>query len=196
VGQIEELPGSAGPLPEALHDDSALAAMVARAGRLTPAEVRALAGAAAWQWQPLALPVRGSFAAARSEALAAARVAGRRGAAIVAMEEAASAALGSPGGSSIAGPWGWAENGLAAVLIGVIGAIVAATNGLAAPAIAFGILAVIGAGVLLLYDSARVTRRRLEAAASSAALAIVVRDIASVESAQTLKGPWSAVIHD
>jgi hypothetical protein len=196
VNEIEEIPSATQAPSSGSPWDSLVSAMVARAGRLTRAEAHAIAGAAAWQWQPLALPTRGGFAAARAEALAAARAAGRSSAAVIAMDGAASAALGSPGGRSIAARWGSAENGVAAVLIGVIGAIVTATNGLPAAAFAFGILAVVGAAVLLVYDSARVTRRRLETAAGSAALAIVVRDVASAESVQALTGPWTTVIHD
>ena len=84
--------------------------------RLTPPEVHALAGAVAWQWQPLALPVRGSFVTARSAALAAARAAGRSGAAAAADAREAGSRL--AGGLSTAGSWSWAENGLAGVLIG------------------------------------------------------------------------------
>jgi len=194
VTELEELPAER-PGARAT-DETAASALIARAGRLTRADVDALAGAAAWQWPPLALPVRGSFAAARSEALAAARGAGRGEAAVGAMEAAARAALGSPGAGSIRGSWSWAENGLAAVLVGVIGSIVGATNELPALVFAFGLLAVAGGVVLFLYDSARVTRRRLEAAVGSAALALVVGDLVSAQAAQALSGPWSSVMHD
>jgi hypothetical protein len=194
VAEVEELP--AGRPRERVIDEAAVATLIARAGRLTRSEARALANAAAWQWQPLTLPIRGSFAAARSEALAAARAAGRGELAVGAMEDAARAALDSPVGGSIGRRWSWAENGLAAVLIGGMGAIVGATNGLQAFAFAFGLLAVVGGMALLRYDTARATRRRLEAAVGSAALALVVRDLVSPETAQALRGPWSTVMHD
>jgi hypothetical protein len=196
VADLEELrtgsewTGDRGP------DDSAVAELIARARRLTRPEVHALAGAVAWQWQPLALPIRGSFASARSEALAAAKVAGRAGAAATAIQEARLAALGSPGGLTTAGRWSWAENGLAAVLIGVLGAIVCATAGLLIPAAGFGLLAIAGAGVLLLYESGRLARRRLEVGVEAAALALVVGDLVPPETAHALRGPWSTVVHD
>ena len=59
---------------------------IGRARRLTDAEARALAAAVGWEWQPLALPGRGSFVAAANQALAAAEVAGRAGAAALAVD--------------------------------------------------------------------------------------------------------------
>jgi len=170
--------------------------LIDRSRRLTPAQVHALAGAVAWQWQPLALPVRGSLIAARTEALTAAKVAGRMGAAAAAEQGARLAAIGSPGGLTIGRGWSWAENGLAGVLIGVIGAIVSATYGLLIPAVGFGLLAMVGAGVLLLYDSGRIARRRLVACVEAAALATVVRELVSPETVQALRGPWATVMHD
>ena len=196
MADLEELRTGPGRTDARGPDDSAVAELVARARRLTRPEVHALAGAVAWQWQPLALPIRGSFASARSEALAAAKVAGRAGAAATAIQEARLAALGSPGGLTTAGRWSWAENGLAAVLIGVLGAIVCATAGLLIPAAGFGLLAIVGAGVLLLYESARVARRRLEVGVEAAALALVVGDLVPPETAHALRGPWSTVVHD
>jgi hypothetical protein len=173
-----------------------VAELIERAGRLTPAEAHALAGAVAWRWQPLAPPIRGSFAATRTDALAAARAARRSEAATRAIDQAAAAALGSPGGRSIGGSWSWAENGLAAVLIGVIGAIVATNAGFVPVAIAFGVVAAVGAGVLLVVDSGRVARRRLQIGVEGAALALVVRDLVPPDTSQSLAGPWSTVIHD
>jgi hypothetical protein len=172
------------------------AALIVRAGRLTPAEAHALAGAVGWRWQPLSPPGRGSLAATRAEALAAARAAGRASAAAGAMEEARQAALDSVGGRSMAPRWSWAENGLAAVLTGVVGAIVAGGAGMVMVAVAFGALAVIGAGVLLIYDSGNVARRRLAVGVEAAALALVTRDITPPEIVQALNGPWSAVVRD
>jgi hypothetical protein len=196
--QLEELPtgGEAAVGDMAGLDQPAVAGLIARAARLTRSEASALAGAVAWQWQPLALPIRGSFASARAEALGAARGAGRAAAAASAIEHAGHAALESPGGSALGHAWSWAENGLAAVLIGIVGAIVAASGDVLPLAIAFGILAVCGAGVLLVYDTARVARRRLEAAVEAAALAIVVADLVPSETSQILRGPWVVVIHD
>ena len=173
-----------------------VAEMIARAGRLTPAQAHALAGAVAWRWQPLVPPGRGSLTAARSEALAAARVAGRADMAAAAMSEARLAALGSAGGRSTDGRTRWAESGLAAVLIGVVGAVVCASNGLTAPAIALGILALIGAGVLFVSDSAAMARRRIAMGVEGEALALVVRDLVPPETVETLAGPWSAVMRD
>ena len=170
--------------------------LIDRARRLTSPQVHALTGAAAWQWQPFALPIGGSFVAARSDALAAARVAGRGRAAVTAEQEARLAAIQSPGGLAIARRWSRAENGLAGVLIGVIGAIVSATYGLLIPAIGFGLLAVVGAGVLLVYESGSIARRRLIACVEAAALATVVRELVSPETVQALRGPWSTVMHD
>jgi len=195
VADLEELPTG----PEVVGygpNHSAVAGLIARAGRLTRAEVHALAGAVAWQWQPLALPIRGSFAAARSEALAAARIAGRTGEATAAQDDARLAAFDSPGGRSTAGRWSWAENGLAGVVIGLIGAIVSAQAGVVAAAVAFGLLALVGAGVILLYESSRIARYRLAACVQAAALALVVGDLLTPETAHTLRGPWSTVMHD
>lgn len=177
-------------------DAGVVAELIARAGRLTPAEAHAIVGAVAWRWQPLTPPIRGSFAATRTDALAAARAAGRADSAVRAMDQAATAALDSPGGRSLGGSWTWAENGLAAVLIGVIGAIAAANGGFVPVAIAFGILAALGAAVLLVVDSARVARRRLRIGVEGAALALVVRDLVPPDTIQSLSGSWSAVIHD
>lgn len=196
MAELEELrTGSDGTIGYG-PNDSAVAELIERAGRLTRGQVHALAGAVAWQWQPLALPMRGSFAAARSEVLAAAKVAGRAGAAATAQQEAAVAALGSPGGQTTAGRWSWAENGLAGVLIGVIGAIVCASAGWLVSAVGFGLLAIAGAGVVLLYESGRMARRRLAACVEAAALALVVGDLVPAETAQVLKGPWATVMHD
>jgi hypothetical protein len=193
--EIEELssgrtPGDAGP------NGSDVAELIARAERLTAAQVRAIAGAVAWRWQPLTPPVRGSFAATRSEALAAAKASGRADAAASAMERATAAALASPGAQTTARRWSWAENGLAAVLIGVIGAIVLGAYGLLWGAIAFGVLAVAGGAVLLVYDSGSVARRRLSIAVEGAVLALVVRDLVDPEVVQSLAGPWSTVMRD
>jgi hypothetical protein len=198
MAEIEELgTGSAATRTNGFGpDDSAVAELIERARRLTRAQVHALAGAVAWQWQPLALPMRGSFAAARSEALAAAKVAGRAGAAATAEGEARLAALGSPGGQTTAGLWSRAENGLAGVLIGVIGAIVCATAGLLIPAVGFGLLAIAGAGVVLVYESGRMARRRLAACVEAAALALVVGDLVPAETTHVLRGPWTTVMHD
>jgi hypothetical protein len=62
--------------------------------------------------------------------------------------------------------------------------------------VAFGVLAVVGAGVLLVYDSGSMARRRLTIGVQGAALAIVVRDLVEPETVQNLSGPWSAVMHD
>ncbi len=194
--EFEELPSEPGRTLGFGPNESAVVDLIARARRLTSPQVHALAGAVAWQWQPLALPIRGSFTTARSEALAAAKVAGRAGAATMAEQEARLAAIGSPGGQAIAGRWSWAENGLAGVLIGVVGAIVCATAGLLIPAAGFGLLAIVGAGVLFLYESGRVARRRLTACVEGAALALVVGDLVPPETAQALSGPWSTVMHD
>lgn len=196
MADFEEIQTGSGRTVGYGPNDSAVAALLERARRLTRSEVHALAGAVAWQWQPLALPVHGSFAAARSEALAAAKVAGRAAAASAAVQDAQIAALGSPGGQATAGSWSWAENGLAGVLIGVIGAIVCAAAGLLLPAGAFGLLAIVGAVVVLLYESGRMARRRLEACVEAAALALVVTDLISAETAQVLGGPWTTVMHD
>ncbi len=196
MAEIEELRPGSGAAAGFGPNDAAVAGLIARARRLSRAEVHALAGAVAWQWQPLALPVRGSFVTARAEALAAARVAGRSAAAAAAEQEARLAALDSPGGRSTAGKWSWAENGLAGVLIGVIGAIVCAQAGLLVVAALFGLLALAGAGVVLLYESGRVARQRLAAGVQAAALALVVGDVVPPETAQTLSGPWSTVMHD
>jgi hypothetical protein len=198
MAELEEL--QAGPASARTNgygpNDSAVAELIERARRLTRAQVHALAGAVAWQWQPLAPPLRGSFAVARAEALAVAKVAGRAGAAATAQQGAAVAALGSPGGQSTAGRWSWAENGLAGVLIGVMGAIVCAGSGFLVPAIGFGLLALAGAGVVLVYESGLMARRRLVACVEAAALALVVSDLVSAETAQALRGPWATVMHD
>ena len=94
----------------------------------------------------------------------------------------------------------WAENGLAAVLIGVIGAIVSARDRTtrSSPSL-FGLLAVVGCGaVLLFHESGIVMRRRLAAAVEAAALATGRRatSAAARDTAQVLLGPWSTVIHD
>ncbi len=170
--------------------------LIARARRLTPAQAHAMSGAVAWQWQPLALPIRGSFATARAEALATAKVAGRQTAAASAEQDAGAAALESPGGEAISGSWSSAENGLAGVIIGVVGAILGATAGMSIVAVAFGMLAVVGGGVLLLYDSGRVARQRIRAGVAGAALALVVGDLLPPETRQSLAGPWSTVMHD
>lgn len=78
-------------------NEAAIADLVERAARLTAAQVRALDGAAAWRWMPLAMPSSGSFATARFEALTAARAAGREAAAYAAEVNARQAALSSPG---------------------------------------------------------------------------------------------------
>jgi hypothetical protein len=174
----------------------AVAELVERAGRLTPAEAHAVVGAVAWRWQPLVPPIRGSFAATRTSALAAARAAGRVDAATRAMDQAAAAALDSDGGRSTGGSWSWADNGLAAVLIGVVGAIVATNGGFVPIAIASGVLAAAGAVVLIVVDSGRVARRRLQIGVEGAALALVVRDLVPPDTIQSLVGPWAAVIHD
>jgi hypothetical protein len=196
VADLEELRTGSGLTDDRGPDDSAVAELIARARRLTRPEVHALAGAVAWQWQPLALPIHGSLVTARAEALASAKVAGRAGAAATAMQEARLAALGSPGGQTTAGRWSWAENGFAGVLIGVLGAIVCATAGLLIPAAGFGLLAIAGAGVLLLYESGRLARRRLEVGVEAAALALVVGDLVPPETVHALRGPWSTVVHD
>jgi len=193
---VEEIPTGPARTVGYGPNDGAVAELIARARRLSRAEVHALAGAVAWQWQPLTLPMRGSFAAARSEAYAAATIAGRSGAATNAAQEARVAALDSPGGRTIARRWSSAENGLAGVLIGVIGAIGCAQVGLLAVAIVFGLLALAGAGVVLVYESGRMTRMRLVAGVQAAALALVVADLVSPETAQALGGPWSTVMHD
>jgi len=195
MAELEEL-GAAASRAGRGPNDSAVADLIERARRLTRAQVHALAGAVAWQWQPLALPMRGSFAAARSEALAAAKVAGRAGAAATAQEQARLAALGSPGGQTTAGLWSRAENGLAGVLIGVVAAIVCANAGWLIPAVAFGLLAIVGAGVVLIYESGRMARRRLAACVEAAVLALVVGDLVAAETVQVLKGPWTTVMHD
>ncbi len=82
------------------------------------------------------------------------------------------------------------------MLIGVIGAIVCAQVGLLPVAVAFGLLAVAGTGVVLAYESGRMTRMRLVASVEAAALALVVADLISAETAQALGGPWSTVMHD
>jgi len=196
VTELEELQDGQERSADFGPNGSDVVELIDRARRLTPAQVHALTGAVAWTWQPLALPIAGSFVAARSEALAAARVAGRAGAAASAEQEARLAAIWSPGGRATAGRWSWAENGLAGVLIGVVGAIVCGMNGLLIPAVAFGLLAVAGAGVLMLYESGRIARRRLAACMEAAALAMVVRDLVTPETAQALRGPWSTVMHD
>ena len=188
--ELEELdpdrrPGDFGP------NASAVADLIGRAGRLTPAEAHALAAAVGWHWQPLSPPLRGSLASIKAEALAAARVAGRATAAADAMDQARVAALASVGGRATARRWGWAENGVAAVLIGVIGAIVAAQAGLSAAVVAFGVLAVAGAGVVLLYERSRMARDRLAACLEAAVLALVVRDLVTPE---TPSGPAWAVV--
>lgn len=194
--EVEELEDGRERVVDFGPDGSAVVELIDRARRLTAPQVHALAGAVAWQWQPLALPMRGSFIAARSEALAAAKVAGRAGAATSAEQAARLAAIGSPGGLAIASRWNSAENALAGVLIGVIGAIVCAGYGLLIPAVGFGLMAVVGAGVLLMYESGRVARRRLAACVEAAALATVVRELVSPETVQALRGPWSTVMHD
>jgi len=193
---VEELPIGSARTAGFGPNDGAVGELIARARRLSRAEVHALAGAVAWQWQPLTVPMRGSFATARSEASAAAKIAGRSGAAANAVQEATVAALDSPGSRTIAARWSPAENGLVGVLTGVIGAIVCAQVGLLPVAIVLGLLAVAGAGVVLLYESGRLTRMRLVAGVEAAALALVVADLVSPETAQVLGGPWSTVMHD
>lgn len=184
--------------PEATYGPNgiAVAELIARARELSLSQAHAISGAVAWQWQPLMLPIHGSFVTSRSEALAAARVAGRLAAATSAEQDAGAAALESPGGRGISDSWSWAENGLAGVIIGVIGGIVSATAGLSIAAVGFGLLAVAGGGVLVLYESGRVARQRIKAGVAGAALALVVSDLIPPETRQSLWGPWSTVMHD
>ena len=193
---IEEARSGAHTAAEYGPNGTAVVELIGLARRLSQAQVRAIAGAVAWQWQPLALPVRGTFATAHSQALAAAKVAGRQAAATFAVHDAGTAAAESPGAQVIFGSSSSVENGIAAVIIGVIGAIGSASAGVVAAAAAFGVLSVVGGGVLLLYVSARVGRQRASAGASAAALALVVGDLISPEARQSLCGPWSAVMRD
>jgi hypothetical protein len=196
VVDFEELPTGQEPPLDYGPNGSAVVELIGRARRLTDAEAHALAGAVAWQWQPLALPGRGSVVAARTEALAAARIAGRAGAAAVAEQQARRAVSEAPGGLWTAGRRGWAANGVAGVLVGVSGAIVCASTGLLVPGAGFAFVAGVGVAVLLLVESASVARRRLAAGVEGAVLAIVVRDLVPPETSETLGGPWSAVMRD
>jgi hypothetical protein len=175
---------------------AAVVELIGLARRLSQAQVRAIAGAVAWQWQPLAIPVRGTFATARSQALAAAKVAGRQAAATFAVHDAGAAVVESPGAQAISGSRSSVENGLAAVVIGVIGAIGSASAGVVTAAAAFGVLAVVGGIVLLMRSSGRISRERAGAGVAAAALALVVGDLISPEARQSLWGPWSAVMRD
>jgi hypothetical protein len=196
VVDLEDVPTEPEPSLDYGPNGSAVVELIDRARRLTDAEAHALAGAVGWQWQALALPGRGSFVAARSEALAAAKVAGRAGAATAVGQQARRAAFEAPGEGTAARHRGWTENGLAGVLLGTIGAVVCASAGLLVPAAAFGLLAIVGFAVLLRVESAFVARRRLAAGVEGAALALVVRDLVSPETSETLGRPWSAVIRD
>ena len=120
----------------------------------------------------------------------------RRRCGAIAAARASASEPASPGSRTIAARWSPAENGLVGVLTGVIGAIVCAQVGLLPVAIVLGLLAVAGAGVVLLYESGRLTRMRLVAGVEAAALALVVADLVSPETAQVLGGPWSTVMHD
>ena len=193
---IEDIRSDSGAPAGYGPNGTAVVELIARARHLTLTQAHAISGAVAWQWQPLALPIRGSFTTARSEALAAAKVAGRQAAAISAEQDAGAAALESPGGRAISTSWSWAENGLAGVIIGVMGAILSATAGILVATVGFGLLAVVGAGVLLLYESGRVSRHRIRAGVAGAALALVVGDLLAPETRQSLSGPWSTVMHD
>lgn len=194
--EIEEVrPGadhSGDPGPNA----SAVTGMIDRARRLTPSQAHALAGAVAWRWMPLAVPGSGSVVAARAEAMATARAARRDAAAATAEADARQAATESPGVRSIGGRWSWAENGIVAVGVGVIG--VAASTGAGQPilAAAFTLLAIAGVVLLLLFESRAVTRARLLAAVDAAALAIVVRDLLDPRAFEALHGPWATVMRD
>ena len=61
---------------------------------------------------------------------------------------------------------------------------------------AFGIVAVAGVVLLLLFESRAVTRARLLAAVDAAALAIVVRDLLDPRAFEALHGPWATVMRD
>ena len=194
--EIEELrPGadhSGDPGPNA----SALAGMIDRARRLTPSQAHALAGAVAWRWMPLAVPGSGSVVAARADAMAAARGARRDAAAAAAEADARQAATESPGGRSLGGRWSWAEDGIAAVGVGVIGVAVSSGAGQPILAAAFTLVAIAGVVLLLLFESRAVTRARLLAAVGAAALAIVVRDMLDPRAFEALHGPWATVMRD
>ncbi len=190
--EIEELRPDADPGPSA----SDVAGMIDRARRLTPSQAHALAGAVAWRWTPLAIPGSGSLVAARAAATAAARGARRAEAAAAAEAEARRAATESPGGQSIGGRWSLAEDGIAAVVVGVIGVAVAAGAGQQIIAVAFALAALGGVVLLVLFESRAVTRARLLAAVDAAALAIVVRDLVDPGAFDTLHGPWATVMRD
>lgn len=186
----EVRPGDYGP------NEAAIADLVELAAHLTAAQVRALDRAAAWRWMPLAMPSGGSVATARAEALIAARAAGREAAASAAELNARQAALGSPGATRSSRRWAWAENGLAGVVVGVLGATVSAVSGMTTAAVFFAVLTVAGAGVLLFVENGLVARARLAACVGAAATALAVRDLIAPETFETLYGPWASVARD
>lgn len=194
--EIEELPPRADHSSDPGPNASALAGMIDRARRLTPSQAHALAAAVAWRWMPLAVPGSGSVVAARADAMAAARGARRAAAAATAEADARQAATESPGGQSIGGRWSWAENGIVAVAVGVIGVAASAGAGQPILAAAFTLLAIAGVLLLLLFESRAVTRARLLAAVDAAALAIVVRDLLDPRAFEALHGPWATVMRD
>jgi hypothetical protein len=175
---------------------SAVAEMIERARHLTPSQAHALAGAVAWRWVPLTIPGSGTVVAARAEATAAARGAGRDAALAAAEADARRAASDSPGGQSVVGRWSWAENGLVAVGAGIIGALAFAGAGQALVAGLFGLVAMAGAVVLLLFESRSVTRTRLLAGVGAAAVALAVRDLLDPRAFEALHGPWATVMRD
>jgi hypothetical protein len=142
------------------------------------------------------LPEAGGVGAARAQATAVARAAGRYPGMVAVETDARRAAIESPGGQSLRPRWSWAENGLVAVGAGVIGAIAFAGAGQAFAAVLFGLLAVAGAVVLLLVESRVVTRSRLQAAVGAAAIALVVRDLIEPRTFEALHGPWATVMRD
>lgn len=177
------------------HGDD-LRELIDRAALLTPHQARQLAAAAAWRWVPLGLPSAGTVAGARATAVGAGRLSGRKGAIEAAQLNARRAALDSPGGRASCQGWSGAETALAALLIGMIGAVVSAGVGATVFSIAFSIMAVVGGVLLLFLESGYVRRLRLAQVASAAALAMVTRDLIPPEAYELLAGPWRSAMPD
>jgi hypothetical protein len=176
--------------------DQSVRELIGRAASLTPTQVRQLAAAADWQWLPLGIPSGGTVAGARAAALAAGRASGRLRAMTVAQLKARQSALESPGGRATQPGWSKAEVGLAALLIGVVGAVVSANIGSIVVSIGFAVLAVVGGVLLLFLESRYVRRLRLAMVVSAAVLATVTRDLIEPETHDLLAGPWRAVMRD
>jgi hypothetical protein len=170
--------------------------LIALAGALSVNQVRRIESAVAWYWVPFGLTFGGNPAAARAQAIAAGRLAGRGGAIDAAEVGARDAALGSPGGRAARRGWSWAENALAGLIFGVIGILMSALAGMVLVAVAFAGVAIGGGVILLLAESGYVRRRRLGDAAAAAALAVATEDLIDAEAYELLAGPWKSVIRD